>query len=131
MNGMKRKQVFCTCKWLIGFILMALGSILHIVVLPFVDVVVLSTGTGISLVCNTVLAIWYLGESFNVKYDVPSFTLIIGGCATIVLLSQFDEIEYTPEDIKRLISSGGSIALYIMYFVAVICAILQYQWHKR
>ena len=126
MNGKESKRAICTCKWIIGLIFMTVGSIIHVAVLPFVDVVVLSTGTGISLICNTVLSIWFLGERFNLKYDLPAFILIIAGCATIVLLSQFDEIEYTPEDIRRLLKSGGTIVCMVVYFIAVVSSVIQY-----
>ena len=103
---------------------MAIGSVIHVIVLPFVDLVILSTGTGISIFLNTLLAVFYLGERFKPKYDVPAFILIIGGCIAIVLLSDFSDTEYTPEDIERLIISTPSLIFFILYLVVGVCAVL-------
>ena len=62
LNGTERKIPFFTCQWLKGFLLMFIGSILHVCVLPFCDLVVLSTSTATSIIFNTVLSVHYLGE---------------------------------------------------------------------
>ena len=77
LNGTKRKIPFFTCRWLVGFALLVVGSILHVAALPFASLVVLSTGTATSIIFNNLLAVFYLGEIFNWKVDSIAYTLII------------------------------------------------------
>ena len=73
--------------------------------LPFVDLVILSTGTAISIVLNTVMSVMYLGEKFLPAYDVPALSMIIIGSLAICLMSSYDETTFTPDRIRELLSS--------------------------
>ena len=105
LNGSKRKIPFFTCTWLKGFLLMFVGSLIHVAALPFCDLVVLSTSTATSIIFNTLLSMHYLGEQFDWRLDGPAFALIIGGCLAIVGLSNYGKTTYTPEIIRDLIFS--------------------------
>ena len=131
LNGTQRKNPYLTCEWLIGIILMVAGSLLHVVVLPFVDLVVLQAGTSIAILLNTILAVFYLGEVFMPRYDIPAFSMIIGGSIAIVLFSSFEEKTYTPDIIRDLLWSTATLIFTLIYVLAAIAAVFQYQWHKR
>ncbi len=110
---------------------MFIGSILHVLVLPFCDLVVLSTSTATSIVFNTVLSVYYLGERFDWRLDGPAFVLIIGGSLAIVFLSDYSDTSYTPDVIRDLIFSQTMAIFMSIYLVVIIVTIVEYIWHKR
>ena len=65
LNGTKKKLPFCTSQWLKGFLLMFVGSILHLVVLPFCELVLLSTSSATLIIFNTILSVYFLDEKFS------------------------------------------------------------------
>ena len=131
LNGTKRQNPYLTCQWISGFLILIVGSVIHVVVLPFVDLVILSAGTSIAIVMNTLLSVLYLGEKFVPRYDVTAFSLIIGGSLIICLISDYSETTFTPERIRELMSSAPSIIFMLFQIIVAIIAFLQYQWHKR
>ena len=130
LNGTKAKIPFFTCKWLVGFALLFVGSIMHVSALPFCSLVVLSTSTATSIIFNNCLAVFYLGENFNWRLDLPAYTLIIAGCLAIVFVTPQDETDYDPEKIRSMILSTDSAVFISVYLILAICTIAQYCWHK-
>ena len=124
----KRPNPYFTKRYVGGFILLALSGVTHVAVLPFCDLVLLSTLTAAGIVISTLLAIKYLGETFVCKYDLPSFTLIILGCTTIVVLSNQEETEYPPERIKALLKSTAYIVFAVFYVIVAISTFLIFKW---
>jgi len=66
---------------------MTAGSIIHVLVLPFCDLVVLSTITALGIVNSNFISVIYLKEKVVWKYDGPATFLIISGSILIVSLS--------------------------------------------
>ena len=131
LNGKKRKSPYKTKKWIMGLVCLIVGNGGHIVALPFLDLVVLSTGTALAIVINTILSIMYLNERFVMKYDLTAFSLIISGSIMICLLSDYSETTYTPEMINDLIWSFKT-GLFIGICVLIsVFSIFQYKWHSR
>ena len=126
LNGTKRKIPFFTCRWLVGFALLVVGSILHVAALPFASLVVLSTSTATSIIFNNLLAVFYLGEIFNWRVDSIAYTLIIGGCLAIILVTPEDDTDYDPAKIKSLILSTDSAILVSIHIVLAVGTIFQY-----
>ena len=124
LNGTKSKSPYLTWEWIVGLLMMSVGSFIHVAVLPFIDLVVLSTATALAICLNTVMAVWYLGEKFLLKYDIPAFSLIIGGSLAIVLWSDYSEKSYTPERIKKLMVSTGTIIFMLIYAIIAVFAII-------
>ena len=87
--------------------------------LPYADLVLLSTASCLSIVFGNVLAIKFLGEKLVWRYDLASFVLIVVGCGAIVLLSEADETPQTPEVIKADLASAQTI-LFLLVFVALV-----------
>ena len=126
LNGTKRKIPFFTCRWLVGFALLVVGSILHVAALPFASLVVLSTSTATSIIFNNLLAVFYLGEIFNWKVDSVAYTLIIGGCLAIILVTPEDDSDYDPAKIKSLILSTDSAILVSIHLILAVGTIFQF-----
>lgn len=131
LNGVERKNPIKTCEWKTGIFLTAVSSILHVVVLPFLDLVVIESGAAFAILFNSILAIYYLDEKVLWHYDLPAFSLILGGSLCIVLLSDFSENSFTPDRIKSLLFSWSSLCFMIFYLATTFGAYLQYKWHTR
>ena len=129
-NGSDKKwwAPYISWKYLLGFFLLGFSAVVHGAVLPYADLVLLSTLTAVGIVFSTLLAVRFLQEKFICKYDLPSFTLIIMGCTAIVCLSNQEEKEYTPETIKALIKSTQYIVFIIFYFTLAISSFLTFKW---
>ncbi len=56
-------------------------------VLPFADLVLISSNGITAITFNTFLSIKFLGEKFIWRYDVPAFAFMGFGAITIVLLA--------------------------------------------
>lgn len=103
--GKKKRSPYFTWQYIAGFIFLGVSGAIHAAVLPFADLVLLSTITAAGIIISTLLAVKFLNEKFICKYDLPSFTLITIGCTTIVAVSNQKETEYSPEKIKSLLQS--------------------------
>ena len=89
-SSMSSVKVYCTCTWIIGFILSVVGGTVGVLVLPYCDLVLLSTTVGISIIMSNLLAMRFLGEKIIWRYDLPAFLLVVAGCTSIVFLSEED-----------------------------------------
>ena len=128
MNGTKQKSVFRERNYIIGFILLFIGSFWHVLVLPFCDVVLLSTNTATGIVMSTFLSIKYLDEKPVYKYDIPSVVLIVTGCIIIVLLSSYDDKTFTSQEIIDLLTMPGTIFFFCFFICSASCSYLFWQW---
>ena len=124
LNGSKKKIPFFTCTWITGFIVLGVGSIIHVVALPFCDLVVLSTNSSIGILMNNILSVIFLNERVVWSYDIIAISLIISGCLTIVLLSNYDTTTYTPDDIKDLIFSVHTLVFMIILVIFITVTLI-------
>lgn len=124
LNGSKKKIPFFTCTWLTGFIVLLIASIIHVAALPFCDLVVLSTNSSIGILMNNILSVMFLNERVVWSYDIIAISLIISGCLTIVLLSNYDTTTYTPDDIKDLIFSVHTTVFMIILFIFITVTLI-------
>ena len=108
-----KKPVYYSGKWIFGFMLLLLGGLIQLIVLPYADLVLLSTNSISAIAYNSILAISCLGEKFVCKYDLPAFVLMGAGAFTIVMLASITEKVFTSEEILNLLFSYNSL-----YFAA-------------
>ena len=101
--------------------LMVVGSILHIVVLPWLDLIVWSINCATSLLFTIILSALMLNEKFIVKYDLVCFIFITVGSIIILTLSNQEQQEFEPEQVKKVLTSVQSIIWYIVFIVLCIC----------
>ena len=78
------------------------------VVLPFADLVLISTNSITAIAYNTFLSIKCIGEKFIWKYDLPAFMIMGAGAITIVMLASTTEKVFTAEKILNLLFSSNS-----------------------
>ena len=131
LNGSKKKIPFFTCEWIIGFLLLGIGSLVHVAVLPFCDLVVLSTLSSLGIIMNNILSVLFLGERIVWKHDAVAISLIVGGNLVIVFLSDYSETNYTPEDIHNDLYSAATIIYSSVGLVFTVLTIIHYIWHSR
>ena len=131
LNGKSKKSPYCTKLYGAGFTLLILGTIVHASVLPFCDIVLLSTNTATGIIISSFLAIKYLGEKPVWKFDLPSVGLIIIGCLAIVSLSNYEDKTFTVDEITLLLSRPVTIAFLSFYVFAAACTYLFWQWFYK
>ena len=115
---------FTTWTWLLGFLVSTLAGVLHAVVTPFADIVLLSSISATGILINELLAIIFLNEVFICKYDLPALSLIILGSVCIIMTANFDEHIATVAVHKEHLSDIRSICFYIgmaALFYLTIC----------
>lgn len=114
-----RKSGFCTCRWALGFTLSLVAGILHVVVTPFVDIVVLSFNSATAIVIQVFMAIFLLNEVFICKFDLTALFLIILGSACLILTANFNDQEYSTEVLKKDLMTPKSICYFVLVFLIV------------
>ena len=115
---------FCNTRWLTGLIVLTLCGLGQVLVLPFVDVTLLSTTLVAAIVFNQIFSITILKEKATPKYDVPADLLIIGGCLMVALLSNYEEVSYSSERVKGLLKAPISIFLYFLFVASWTLSVL-------
>lgn len=131
LNGQKKKIPFFTCEWIMGLLLLGIGSLVHVAVLPFCDLVVLSTLSSIGIIMNNILSVLFLGERVVWKHDAVAIGLIIAGNLTIVFLSDYSETSYTPDDIHKDLFSVTTLVYTSIGLIFTAATIVQFIWHSR
>ena len=115
--------MYFTWVWLVGLAFVILGGILNLVGLPYVDLVLLSTTVGLSMIFSNLLAVKFLGEKLVWKYDLPAFILICIGFMAIVLISKTEEQELTPDRVIELLTAVRTI-IYLSFTIGLMVASL-------
>ena len=95
-ENLSNLRVYCTFTMFIGLLTCAIGSALEVLILPYIDLVLLSITVALSIVFSNLLAVKFLGEKIVWKYDLLALLLVIGGCSAIMLLCNLKEKEYAP-----------------------------------
>jgi len=117
----KNKPVYTSLPWLIGFAFIVGGGVFETLMLPYADLVLISTNLIAGIVFNTFLSIRYLDEEFICMYDVAAFACMGIGGMTIVLIANTDKKSTTSEQMKQDLGAGRTIA-YFLLSLGVIAA---------
>ena len=120
----KRPPFYCAGRWICGFILLLLGGLIQLAVLPYADLVLVSTNSISAIAYNTLLSIKCLGEKFVCKYDLPAFALMGAGAITIVMLASTTEKVFTAEKILGLLFSYQSLYFAFGTFTFLVVTII-------
>ena len=120
----KKVNPYCTKFYICGFLLLCISASGGAAVMPFVDMVLLSTNTAAGILMSTLISIKFLKEKFICKYDLPSFILIVTGCTTIVVLSNKEETKYPPDRIMTLLKSTQYQAFGIFFLLLSIASFI-------
>jgi hypothetical protein len=99
-------------KWLCGLMLVIVSSLVHVAVLPYADLVLLSSSSATAIIFGIVLSVYMLGEKFDMKHDLPGVLLTCTGCILTVMNANTVEQNYTLDELKNLLLTPKA-ALYI------------------
>ena len=114
-----------------GVLINLFSGVLHLFILPFADLALLSTLAAIACVPNLILSVLILKEKFIPKYDIVAVALIMTGGLIIVLMANYEPIPYSAEKVKDLLSTTGSYGLYIFTVIIFIVAYVLDKWYRR
>ena len=81
-----RVQV-CRKAWWMGVILMGIASLFEAWSLAFTSLAVVAPLSGLTVVCNTIFAVYFLKETTN-KIEIIAMAIIVGGA--VMLLPAYD-----------------------------------------
>ena len=124
----KITPAYCRLQWNIGLFLLFFGGAMQVVVLPYADLVLISTNAIAAILFNTFLSVKFLGEKFVWKYDVPAYTLMSLGAIVIVLQASSTEKQFGPDEMKVLLMSlppmiatatGGTGCVFTLMYMRV------------
>ena len=119
-------------QWIIGLLFSFGAAIGHCAVLPFADLVLLSTNCAWAVIFSQVLAITILKEKFVMRYDLPALVLIITGCLTIVFNANYEVIEYSKETIMDLLFNNLNLSIYIvLLFIYILTKFFDCWFQKK
>lgn len=77
------------------------GQLTHVAVLPFADIVLLTSSSATAIIFGIILSVWVLGEPFTANRDLPAVILIIIGCLMTVTFANKDQETYTLADLTN------------------------------
>lgn len=56
-------------RWFCGLMLVIISSVIHVAVLPYADLVLLSGSSATAILFGILLSVYMLGEKFDIRYD--------------------------------------------------------------
>lgn len=117
--------------WWLGFIIMLTGISIHICALPYADMTLLAANSSLAIIGNLILSIYLFDEKWVWKYDLPALTLIIGGCCSIVALSNKSDIKYDGQAMLDILLAFKAICFYsfVVCFM-VLCYVSMKMFEK-
>ena len=92
-----QKTAILSCKWILAVFCLLIGSVIHIVVMPFCPLILLATNSATAIVMSAILSVWFLDERIVWRYDLLALFLISGGTTAMVILSKENEVQLTTE----------------------------------
>ena len=91
--------------WLAGGGIIVLGGTIQFLVLPYADLVMVSTNMISGIIFNTFISIKFLDEIFLCKYDFPALSMMSIGALVIVLIAKPNDSQYTKHEMVELLTS--------------------------
>ena len=125
------KSAFLSCKWISGISSLVVGSLLHVVVMPYCPLVLLATNGAIAIIMSALLAVWFLNERIVPAYDLPAFILISAGTITMVMVSQDQQTEVTTLTIESQLSSNRAKFFLVFYLLVLVSNFMMARWFTR
>jgi len=96
--------------------------------MPFADLTLLSTKNATGIIAGVLFGIFWLGEPFNKKVDLPALTLMIGGCVALGFVTNKDVILFTKDEVHELMFSQAAKIYYVCTCVSIVLTIFSYKW---
>jgi hypothetical protein len=130
MKQTDENSSYTSFRWFIGLLCLIVGSITHILVLPYVDLVLLSANYALSILIGLVLSVTMLNESFSVKKDSPAIVMIFTGCLITVFTANEKVEKLSLIELKGLLFSTQSCVFYVYTLCTISLAIWSYSYLK-
>ena len=113
-------------------ILLIVSSVIHVAVLPYADLVLLSSSSATAILFGILLSVYMLGEKFDFRYDLPGVMLTCAGCITTVAFANTVEQDFTLDSMVSMLLAPK--ALFYMFGTALsiiaslICITMMTTW---
>jgi O-antigen ligase len=91
-------------------------------VLPYADIVLLTSTSATAIVFGIILSVYAIGERFKLKSDLPPILFIIIGCILIITFANKTEYFYTLEDLFKLLQTSFAYSYFILTFMSLVLA---------
>ena len=88
-------KAYCSWRFALGLFLTCIGTTVHVVVLPYIDLTLMGCNASFGIIAAMILSTTFLGEKFLWKYDFTAFVFISAGCTTVVLNAHTEEVHFT------------------------------------
>ena len=98
-----------------------MNSVAQSLVLPYVDLTLISCNAATAILTNMILSTKVLGEQFIWRYDLTAMFFITIGTITIVLQANTKPVSFSGEDIRDLLLTFRTIfylSICIVLFIA-------------
>jgi membrane protein YdbS with pleckstrin-like domain len=76
---------FFEIKWLAGYLLLVVSSAIMVLILPFCDLVLMSSSSAAAIIFGVILSVFWLNEPLVWRYDMTAILVIILGSVLTVL----------------------------------------------
>lgn len=126
---MQQTKAYCQTKWVCGALCIVTASIIHVFVLPYLDLTLMACNASTAIIMNLVLSKKFLGEMFVWKYDCTALVLISAGCTTIVLNAHTSQTRYDREAVVDVLLSARTLIFFtggLLYFISMLMMIKCY-----
>jgi len=118
---------FFQCKWLTAYGLLWISSIITVLIIPYIDLVLISTQGAVAVIFSVILSVFWLKETFILRYDLPALTVIILGSVLMVLLANEKTEPYSLDQLHALTYSPAAIIYLSIYFVLLLLSGIAYK----
>lgn len=81
------RKAYCSWRFALGIGFLVFGTVIHVMVLPFLDLTLIAVNATVGIVFAVMLSIFVLGEHLVPKYDLSGLLCISIGCTGIVLFA--------------------------------------------
>ena len=105
--------------WISGFICVIFGTIANILAIRFGDLLLLASSSALTMIFNTILSVYILGESFT-KWDVIAIFLICSGSISCMIFSKTSNQELSEDELYGRYTSTGSLIYLILSAVFIL-----------
>ena len=114
----KRNYSMLNRWWLTGFLCLILATLANVMALRYGTLVVLASASALTILFNSILSVYILGERLT-KWDIVAMILIMGGSISCMTVSKSSDEGVTKDEMFDKLTSLSSIlyfsiaALYI------------------
>lgn len=105
--------------WISGFVCVIFGTIANILAIRFGDLLLLASSSALTMIFNTILSVYILGESFT-KWDVIAIFLICSGSISCMIFSKTSNQQLSQQELYGLYTSLGSLTYLILSALFII-----------